>query len=77
MNEAELLKFVRRLTPVMECGEVKHLLTNDETVVPLPEGVYGYLDSHPEGSDRGGYVPWLFGSGGASVYYYEPEGEWR
>lgn len=77
MNEAQLLEFVENLTPATGRGQVTHLLTDDETTVPLPEGVCGWLDEHPEGSDRGGYVPWLFLPDGTGIYYYEPDGEWH
>jgi hypothetical protein len=42
--------------------------------------VEGFLDEHPEGADRGGYVPWLRFSGSDSVYsvyWYEPDGQWQ
>lgn len=35
----------------------------------------GYLHEHPEGSDRGGYVPTVFTASG-SAYYDENAGEW-
>jgi hypothetical protein len=44
-------------------------------VVPDNNGHFGCLDEHPEGSDRGGYVPTLNDS--ASTFYYEPSGEWQ
>lgn len=34
-----------------------------------------YVDDHPEGSDRGGYVPYLEASG-HTFFYYENAGEW-
>lgn len=35
-----------------------------------------YLDDHPEGSDRGGYVVWVE-KDDDRCYYYEPDGEWE
>jgi len=35
----------------------------------------GYVAAHPEGSDRGGYVPTIFCESGA-YYYDEGAGEW-
>lgn len=31
----------------------------------------GYLEEHPEGSDRGGYVPTVFSKDGQTAYYDE------
>jgi hypothetical protein len=36
----------------------------------------GWLEEHPEGSDRGGYVPTVFFKNGQSSYYHENAGEW-
>jgi len=36
----------------------------------------GYLGEHPEGSDRGGYVPYVVAKDGQTAYYCENEGEW-
>jgi hypothetical protein len=40
--------------------------------------VSSYIDSHPEGSDRGGYVPYVEAVGPDkkhyNVYYYEHDG---
>jgi len=34
-----------------------------------------YIDEHPEGADRGGYVPWAE-AGSDTAFYYGPDGEW-
>ena len=34
-----------------------------------------YIDAHPEGSDRGGYVVWVE-HGNEKCFYYEPSCEW-
>lgn len=48
---------------------------DEEHELPLPEGWEGYLDAHPEGSDRGGYLPTVHGPGG-SFMFSEHDGEW-
>ena len=35
-----------------------------------------YLSAHPEGSDRGGYVPYVRFKDGSKIYYMELDGEW-
>lgn len=42
-------------------------------------GAEGYLDDHPEGADRGGYVPTLFflGDNAENVYYDDCCCEWH
>jgi hypothetical protein len=64
-------------------GDSPEMLTLNELAVRLGfVGADGYVDDHPEGSDRGGYVPTLFfhgasGSGVAqNVYYDECCCEW-
>jgi hypothetical protein len=48
----------------------------DGQAIPQPEYVKSaYVDEHPEGQDRGGYVVWVDGNNGGSAYYYD--GEWR
>lgn len=77
MTKKELLAFAKGRCPVCCKGQVSHLTDSEtEEPVPLPEGVEGYLDDHPEGSDRGGYVPFLY-SGLHRIYYYEPDGAWH
>ena len=78
MNTDELLNYLEGTYPEVDKGKVT--LYRDtpegEVEVPLPEGAKGYVDAHPEGSDRGGYVPWLEVPGASPVFYYEPTGEW-
>jgi len=51
--------------------------TGEETdVTDQYPGAVLYVDEHPEGSDRGGYVPWIE-MGGQQAFYYEPDGEWQ
>jgi hypothetical protein len=61
--------------PRCERGQVT--LTHDpaqaEVVAELD--IDGYLDSHPEGAGRGGYVPYVF-SEGESAFYCDIEGVW-
>ena len=81
-----------RISPETAKGKVVELSSYDRTThtsTPLennelvalglnPEDL-GYVDEHPEGSDRGGYVPFLKATcDGVQVefYYYEPAGEW-
>jgi hypothetical protein len=40
---------------------------------PDADGDYGTVEEHPEGSDRGGYVPTL----SSGEHYDEGDGEWR
>ena len=39
----------------------------------IEDGDLGCIEEHPEGSDRGGYVPTLTNG----CYYMENDGEWR
>jgi hypothetical protein len=39
----------------------------------LDQSDHGYVEGHPEGSDRGGYVPTLTNG----CYYDEGAGDWR
>ena len=82
MTKAELKAYLKDCVPVVSRGKVSLVKETklDEVEVeeqdwPLPDGAKAFLDQHPEGSDRGGYVPWVE-VGAARVYYYEPDGEW-
>jgi hypothetical protein len=79
MNHKQLLAFAGKAWPVIEKGKIVHLVREPETpeteIVPLPEGVEGYLDEHPEGADRGGYLPTLK-SGNAEIQYDDQTGIW-
>ena len=44
-------------------------------VVPDENGHFGCVGEHPEGSDRGGYVPTL--NGPHYTFYSEHDGEWQ
>lgn len=35
-----------------------------------------YLDEHPEGAGRGGYVTWVEFNDGSKIYYMDNDGEW-
>ena len=37
----------------------------------------GFVDAHPEGADRGGYVPFVHGKDGAVAMYDEGACEWQ
>ena len=68
-----------RIWPNTERGKVT-LFKQDEEGDATEEKVVGfdgegYVDEHPEGSDRGGFVPY-WESGGEKAYHYEPDGEW-
>jgi uracil phosphoribosyltransferase len=76
----ELLEYLTGVCPAVSKGVVtlmREKETEQEEVVPLPDGAKAYVDSHPEGSDRGGYVPYVELASGVSVYYYEGDGEWH
>lgn len=78
MKVKELLSAVKDLCPVTEKGKVVALENEDEERVPLPEGVEGYVDQHPEGADRGGYVPVLeISETGKKVFYSDVACEWQ
>jgi hypothetical protein len=57
--------------------EATRPLTDEEKgwlgLTPDGDGYYGSVDEHPEGSDRGGYVPTL----AAGPHYDEGGGEWQ
>jgi hypothetical protein len=75
MSKKNLKIWATGLWPICKKGKITHLLRDgeDSSDVDLPEGIEGYLESHPEGKDRGGYVPWL-DSGKARIYFFD--GEW-
>lgn len=94
MKSEELARRLNELNVRLETaeGRVVRLYSGDEdlTEEQLVElGIdpsLGYLDDHPEGRDRGGYVPYVvsvhkFEVGGNeynwTVYFYEPDQEWR
>jgi len=84
VNRTELLKYLEGCTPSVHKGVVtltKEVARGEGWVedqdVPLPEGCKGYVDEHPEGSDRGGYCPFVELPSGASVFYYEGDGTWQ
>lgn len=62
--------------------ELKELA--DLGLEPDEDGIFGCLDEHPEGSDRGGYVPTITqlaspscGRRGYYTHYSENDGEWQ
>jgi len=66
--------------PSAQGGEIE-LETSDgdmATLVPLSDfGITeAYVAAHPEGSDRGGYVPTVFSPDG-DAFYSETAGEWQ
>lgn len=72
------------LVPYCERGQVTLVKydVNSRNYTNVPQEVIdrlgvveGYIDEHPEGSDRGGYVPTVF-AGDDAAYYDENEGEW-
>lgn len=70
--------------PNVEEGQVTSLRvsTQDEEREATPEEVEalgfedGCIEAHPEGSDRGGYVPFVYHKSGAGAYFYEPDNTW-
>jgi hypothetical protein len=74
MTKQELFELIDGYWPVISKGRVVGL-ENDEGEKPLPDGVVGYVDAHPEGSDRGGYVPFLE-TDGEQVYHYACKWRW-
>lgn len=52
-----------------EDGKFDYLETERGLVNPLPKNVTGRLAEHPEGADRGGYVPWLCIDEKPTIYY--------
>lgn len=77
MSNDELLKYLDGCWPRVNKGVVT-LIREDETgkeiEVPLPDGSTAYVDDHPEGSDRGGYVPFVEINGIQACY--DSSGEW-
>jgi hypothetical protein len=73
----------RGFRPDVSTGRVVALMTEDDEkvddsvlrILELDPANLGYLDAHPEGSDRGGYVPFVF-RGEESAYWDEME-LWR
>jgi len=74
-----------KLRPEMGDGKVTDLVTPDGAALGsqdlaklgLDPSDLGCLDEHPEGSDRGGFVPFVRRLDGATAYFMEQEGEWR
>lgn len=61
----ELLELLQDVTPEVRGGKV---------ILPdcsLPDGCEAYLDVHPDGHDRGGYVPYVKSPSGGLIYYEE------
>jgi len=78
VHEFSLKKALEGYTQIVEKGKIV-LLEDDngeakalEDVVP---GGEGYLDEHPEGADRGGYVPTVF-LGRNYMYWDKENGGW-
>lgn len=80
MTGDELLDFLKGLSPLAEKGRVSLVREGEdgsEEPAPLPEGAAAYVDAHPEGADRGGYVPTVELPDGTCAYWSEPDGFWH
>lgn len=79
-----------KVSPIINRGRVTGLGNPRYNETPLtPEQLQnfgidpnniGYVDAHPEGSDRGGYVPFVavkVGGTEETLMYDEIDGEWR
>lgn len=66
--------------PVLEEGKVVSFIKFDDDDDEVPFTLAdldvdkGWLDEHPEGADRGGYVPFVF-AGEAKAFFHS--GEWQ
>jgi hypothetical protein len=68
-----------RVRPEEEAGELNLVVGNDtcELVNPSDFGITSLcITAHPEGADRGGYVPTAFSSNGNAIWD-EGGGEWQ
>jgi len=68
--------------PMVCEGEVTLVKEDDEgneVEVALSEFniIKGYVDEHPEGSDRGGFVPWVRLNDDVEAYHMENDGCWQ
>lgn len=61
LNEAKAV-------PKVSGGEVKVACADANPGEP-PQWFTGYVDDHPAGADRGGYVPFVFHDGGAAFWH--------
>lgn len=79
VHEVSLKKMLDGYSPVVRKGQVVELENDDGDRISLqlvvPEAS-GYLDAHPEGADRGGYVPMVF-LGRQWTYWDSEDGSWR
>lgn len=73
MNRDGLLVYLEGVYPDVHKGVVT-LSREDGTKVLLPKDATAYLDEHPEGADRGGYVPYVELPNGSSVFFHEELG---
>jgi hypothetical protein len=74
-----LLDFLKDVVPDVKKGVVTLVRESEEgeEPFPLPDGAKAYVDAHPEGSDRGGYCPFVELADGQMAFYYEPDGTWQ
>lgn len=79
VHEAPLTEILGPYMPLTHKGKITNLETEDFEMVPLQEvlmGAEGYVEKHPEGVDRGGYVPMIFWQG-KKVYWDVVGGVWQ
>jgi hypothetical protein len=74
LNEMMVIPSVKKGVVTLISSLDEQLL---EQVVATQMGITKmYVDEHPEGSDRGGYVPYVEASG-EKAFYYEPAESWE
>ena len=62
---------------VMDDSRNETALTDEElNMLGIDPSNIGYIDQHPEGSDRGGNVEWVFAKD-TQAYWMENDGKWR
>lgn len=71
-------------TPETDEGAVTLVTEEDQSERPATEEeladlgfARGYVDAHPEGADRGGWVPFVHGQNGAVVTWSEGSCQWE
>lgn len=67
----------KKVSPSIDKGKVVALIDMNWVKYPLDSFKItdGYLEEHPEGADRGGYVAYV--TDGTDGAYYDSDGVWR
>ena len=80
VHEVSLVKVLQDYCPVIDKGQLIALENREDCewmhLQEVLPGAEGYLEAHPEGADRGGYVPMVF-LGKKAVYWDPSDTGWQ